>query len=169
MVQQKENEAGLVGIRSLTLVIVPDTIRRIATQSCRYRCEGQNMVLVMILWLLWKAHPGVAICSSFWLSVIWMIRSKNLTDHPSGLVVLLGVLLNAVVTGLNDGVMPVVGMAIHVRPASPIWQPAQASNHLLFLADLAALHFFSIGDLTLIGGTSMLLFAKSRRWLTRQH
>jgi hypothetical protein len=77
MVQQKENEAGLVGIRSLTLFIVSDTIRRIATQSCRYRCEGQNMVLVMILWLLWKAHPGVAICSSFWLSVIWVIRSKN--------------------------------------------------------------------------------------------
>jgi len=127
------------------------------------------MVLVMILWLLWKAHPGVAICSAFWLSVIWVIRSKNLTDHPSGLVVLLGVLLNAIVTGLNDGVMPVVGMALHVRPASPIWQPAQASNHLLFLADLASLHFFSIGDLTLIGGTSMLLFAKSRRWLTGQH
>src|ERR1700694_2657376 len=120
----------------------------------------KNMVITLILWLVWKAHPSVVICAAFWLSLIWMIHSKSLIRHPAGLIVLLGVVLNAVVTELNGGVMPVVGMPMYFQTASPIWQAAQTSNHLLVLADNASLHFFSIGDLTLIAGSSMLLLSK---------
>jgi hypothetical protein len=121
--------------------------------------------MMMILWLVWKAHPAVITCVAFWLSVIWIIHSKNLFRHVAGMAVLLGVALNATVTELNGGVMPVVGMPMHFQPASPVWQAAHTSNHLLFLADNASLHFFSIGDLALIGGTAMFLLAKcSRKW-----
>jgi hypothetical protein len=41
------------------------------------------MMLTVILWLLWKAHPNVAICAAFWLSAIWMIRSKHLIRHST--------------------------------------------------------------------------------------
>jgi hypothetical protein len=116
-----------------------------------------RMIVTLTLWLVWKAHPGLGICAAFWLSVIWIIHSKSLTRHSAGLVVLFGVVLNAVVTELNDGVMPVVGMPKHFHAASPIWQTAQTSSYLLVLADKASLHFFSIGDLMLIAGASMLL------------
>jgi hypothetical protein len=126
------------------------------------------MMLTVILWLLWKAHPNVAICAAFWLSAIWMIRSKNLIRHSTGFIVLLGLVLNATVTELNGGVMPVVGMPMHFRAASPIWQAAETSNHWLFLADHASLHFFSIGDFMLIGGTSIFLLTKLYQKLARQ-
>ena len=120
----------------------------------------RNMIVTLTLWLVWKAHPSVVVCAAFWLSLIWIIHSKSLIRHSAGLIVLLGVVLNAVVTELNGGVMPVVGMPKYFHTASPIWQAAQTSNHVLVLADKASLHFFSIGDLTLIAGTSMLLLAK---------
>ena len=118
------------------------------------------MMLTLTLWLVWKAHPSVVVCAAFWLSVIWIIHSKSLIRHFAGLIVLLGVVLNAVVTELNGGVMPVVGMTMSFHTASPIWQAAQTSSHLIVLADNASLNFFSIGDLTLITGASMLLLAK---------
>jgi hypothetical protein len=122
----------------------------------------------LTLWLIWKAHPGLVICAAFWLSVIWIIHSKSLTRHSAGLIVLLGVVLNAVVTELNGGVMPVVGIPKHFDTASPIWQAAQTNNHLLVLADNASLHFFSIGDLTLIAGALMLLLPKLFQTLAKQ-
>jgi hypothetical protein len=120
----------------------------------------RNMIVTLALWLVWKAHPNVVVCAAFWLSVIWIIHSKSLIRHSAGLIVLLGVVLNAVVTELNGGVMPVVGMPMSFHTASPIWQAAQTSSHLIVLADNASLHFFSIGDLTLIAGASILLLAK---------
>ncbi len=126
------------------------------------------MTITLTLWLLWKAYPSVAICAAFWLSVIWMIRSKNLIRHSTGLVVLLGVVLNATVTELNGGVMPVVGMPLHFQAASPIWQEARTSNHWLFLADHASLHFFSIGDFILMVGASMFLLNKLCQKIAKQ-
>ena len=117
-------------------------------------------MLALILWLVWKAHPDVVICTAFWLSVIWFIHSKQLTRRSGGSFVLLGVVLNALVTEANGGVMPVIGMPTHFRPASPIWQAAGTNNHLLLLADHTWLHFFSIGDLALIGGASMFILVK---------
>jgi hypothetical protein len=68
----------------------------------------------------------------------------------------------------TGGVMPVVGMPTYFRAASPIWQAAETSNHWLFLADHASLHFFSIGDFMLIGGASMFILTKLYQKLARQ-
>jgi hypothetical protein len=124
------------------------------------------MILTLTLWLLWKAHPGVVVCAAFWISVVWILHSKKVTRYPAGAIILLGVVLNAAVTELNGGVMPVVGMPMHFQEASPIWQAAQTSNHLLILADHASICFFSIGDLVLIGGTAMFVLAKLHQKLS---
>jgi hypothetical protein len=122
----------------------------------------------LILWLVWRAYPGVVTCEAFWLSLVWFIRSKGLIRYSGGRIVLLGVVANALVTELNGGVMPVVGLPVYFRAVSPIWQPAQTSNHWLWLADQASLHFFSIGDLALIGGGSMFILAKLYQRLAKQ-
>jgi hypothetical protein len=100
--------------------------------------------------------------------VVWILHSKKVTRYPAGAIVLLGVVLNATVTELNGGVMPVVGMPLYFQAASPIWQVAQTSNHLLILADHSSLYFFSIGDLALIGGGAMFLLAKLNQKLAKQ-
>ena len=64
--------------------------------------------------------------------------------------------------------MPVVGMPMHFQAASPIWQEAGTSNHWLFLADHASLHFFSIGDFILMIGASMFLLNKLCRKLAKR-
>jgi hypothetical protein len=120
--------------------------------------EAKKMIVTFILWLIWKAHPGVVICAAFWLSMIWIVHSKRLIRYSAGSIVLLGIILNALVTEWNGGVMPVVGMPKYFRAASPVWQAAQTSDHLLLLADHASLQFFSVGDLVLMIGVSMFVF-----------
>jgi hypothetical protein len=117
------------------------------------------MLLALLLSVLWKVHPDVELCALFWLSTVWMTYSMKLVSRPAGLLILLGAVSNAVVTVLNGGVMPVVGMPHSLSPLFPVWQRAHASNGLLLLADNAALHYFSMGDLFLIAGTSMLMLA----------
>ena len=77
------------------------------------------MIVTLTLWLLWKADPGVLVCAAFWLRVVWILDSKRVTRYPAGAIVLLGVVLNATVTELNGGVMPVVGMPTYFQAASP--------------------------------------------------
>jgi hypothetical protein len=125
-------------------------------------------MLTLLLWLVWKAYPDVAICTAFWLSVIWFIHSKNVIRCSGGSFVLLGVVLNALVTEANGGVMPVIGMPTHFRAASPIWQSAGTNNHFLLLADHMSLHFFSLGDLALLGGALIFIVAKLQKKLVRR-
>jgi hypothetical protein len=126
------------------------------------------IILTLLLWLVWRGHPTVVMCAAFWLSVIWIIRSTRLIRCGGGFIILLGVVLNALVTEFNDGVMPVLGMPLHFHAAAPIWQAAQSGSHLLFLADQSSLRFFSIGDLTLLMGTSMFLLSRLSQRLSKQ-
>jgi hypothetical protein len=126
------------------------------------------IILTLVLWFVWKEHPNVVMCGAFWLSVIWVIRSTRLIRYGGGFTILLGVVLNALVTEFNDGVMPVFGMPLHFQTAAPIWRAAQSGNHLLFLADQSSLQFFSIGDLALLMGTSMFLLGRLYPRLSKQ-
>ena len=126
------------------------------------------IILTLVLWFVWKEHPNVVMCAAFWLSVIWVIRSTHLIRYGGGFTILLGVVLNALVTEFNDGVMPVLGMPLHFQTAAPIWHAAQSGNHLLFLADQSSLQFFSIGDLALLMGTSMFLLGRLYPRLSKQ-
>lgn len=118
------------------------------------------MLLALVLSVLWKAHPDISSCALFWLTVVWMTHSTKLVFRPAGLIILLGVVSNAVVTVFNGGVMPVVGMPHSFSPLFPVWHQAQANSGFLFLADHACLHYFSIGDFFLLAGASMLAITK---------
>lgn len=74
-----------------------------------------------------------------------------------------GLLLNAVVTDANAGVMPVVGMPSGLRPASSMWEAAKPTTRLPFLADQASLGLFSVGDLMLLFGGIVIVGACLRR------
>jgi hypothetical protein len=70
---------------------------------------------------------------------------------------LCGLLLNGLVTAANAGTMPVVGMPATVHPLSVIWRAATSKTRLPYLADQARLGFFSIGDLVMLVGGSLII------------
>jgi hypothetical protein len=123
------------------------------------------VILPLILSVLWKVHPDIAVCALFWLSIVWLLHSMKLVSHPAGLLILLGAVSNAVVTVFNGGIMPVVGMPKSFSPVFPVWQQSHGTHRLLLLADHASLYYFSIGDFCLIAGASILLLSRLHRKL----
>jgi hypothetical protein len=69
------------------------------------------------------------------------------------------------VTEANAGTMPVVGMPSTLHPASPMWRTATSKTRLPFLADQARLGLFSVGDLVLQFGDSLIVAICLRRTL----
>ena len=117
-----------------------------------------RLSLIVALWLAWKRTASLPLCLAFWIIVlIWAVRPIA-SRRPSAawVLVLIGVLSNAVVTLANSGVMPANYDVATFIPASPIWQPA-ADRHLLLLSDQRALSYFSIGDLCLLTGSVLAL------------
>jgi hypothetical protein len=123
-----------------------------------------RLTLIVALWLAWKHTASLPLCLTFWVTVlIWGVRPIA-SRRPSAiwLLVLVGVLSNAVVTLANSGVMPANYNAVTFHPASPIWQPA-AGRSLLWLSDQHMLWYFSIGDLCLLTGCILCLIIRRRR------
>ena len=108
--------------------------------------------------LAWTQYPALWLCESF--AILWLVlRSVRSPLARTGVLLMLsGLVLNALVTDANAGIMPVVGMPTTVRPAGPMWGAATAHSRLTFLADQARLGLFSIGDLLLLLG-GMAIFA----------
>ena len=113
-------------------------------------------VAVVVTWLAWKHTASLSMCWLFWLTVLAIeIRIRQI---DCGVVLLiLGTASNALVTLLNHGVMPVVGMPATIQAKYPIWQMAGAGNQMLILADHASLRYFSVGDLCIQAGSLFLL------------
>jgi len=123
-----------------------------------------RLSLIVALWLAWKHTASLPLCLAFWIIVlIWAVRPIA-SRRPSAVwvLVLIGVLSNAVVTLANSGVMPANYDVATFIPASPIWQPA-ADRHLLVLSDQRALSYFSIGDLCLLTGSVLSFILRRRR------
>jgi len=80
---------------------------------------------------------------------------------------LCGLTLNALVTDANAGTMPVVGMPSTLRPASAMWRAATSKTRLLLLADQARLGLFSVGDLVLMFGGTLIVAVCLHRTLDR--
>ena len=77
-------------------------------------------------------------------------------------------MLNALVTDVNAGAMPVVGMPATLHPASPMWHAATPKTQLAFLADQAQLGLFSIGDLVMMFGGVLIVGICLRRTLKNE-
>ena len=107
--------------------------------------------------LAWTQHPTIWLCEScaiLWL-VVRVVRSPWV--RVGVLLMLFGLMLNAVVTDANAGAMPVVGMPSKLHPANPMWQVATPNTRLPFLADQAKLGLFSIGDLMVLPGGVLIV------------
>ena len=115
---------------------------------------------VVCLCAIWKATASLAFCYLFWImTLVWAVRYIVHAKPIAGLVMLLGITCNALVTLWNAGVMPAVGVPSSFQPALPVWN-VSGRGSLLALGDHAAFHGCSIGDLCLIAGLLSLVLWK---------
>jgi hypothetical protein len=107
--------------------------------------------------LAWTQHPTIWLCES--CAILWLVaRAVRSPWVRAGiLLVLCGLMLNAVVTEANAGTMPVVGMPSTLRPASLMWRAATSHTRLPLLADQARLGLFSVGDLVMLFGGILIV------------
>jgi len=122
-----------------------------------------KLICVLCIGALWRTTASMAFCYLFWITTLaWVVRYIIRAKVKGGLFVLLGITSNALVTSLNKGVMPSVGIPATFQPAAPIWNVSGKGQWLL-LADQAALYRFSIGDIFLIAGFMMFLIGTEYR------
>ena len=106
---------------------------------------------------------NMAFCYLLWITTLaWGVRYIIGTRAKGGFLMLLGITCNAVVTLLNGGVMPSVGISPTFQPAAPIWN-VSGKGQWLMLVDQAALYRFSIGDIFLIAGFLIFLIGAVER------
>jgi hypothetical protein len=116
-----------------------------------------KLACVLCIAALWRTTGNMAFCYLFWMTTLaWAVRYIVRAKVKGGLFVLLGITCNALVTSLNKGVMPSVGIPPTFQPAAPIWN-VSGKGQWLTLADQAALYRFSIGDVFLIAGSLTFL------------
>jgi hypothetical protein len=124
-----------------------------------------KLVCILCIWVLWKATANMAFCYLLWITTLaWIVRYIIGAKAKGGFLILLGITSNAFVTLLNGGVMPSVGISPTFHPAAPIWNVSGKGQWLL-LADQAALHGFSIGDIFLLAGFLTFLIARVQQRL----
>ena len=118
--------------------------------------------------LAWMEHPAIWLCES--CAILWLVLRvvRSPLVRTGVLLMLCGLGMNALVTDINAGSMPVVGMPSTVRPASPMWQGATLQTRLPLLADQAWLGLFSIGDIALLFGGILIVAICLRRMVERQ-
>lgn len=118
--------------------------------------------------LAWTQYPEIWLvesCAILWL-VVRAVRSP--WARAGVLLMLCGLMLNALVTEANAGTMPVVGMPSRLRPASTMWRAATSHTRLAFLGDQVRLGLFSVGDLMMLfGGVLIVAICLHRTLLTR--
>jgi hypothetical protein len=117
--------------------------------------------------LAWTQHPAIWLCEC--CAILWLVvRSVRSALVRTGVLLMLcGLGMNALVTDANAGSMPVVGMPSSLRPVSPMWQPATPRTRLSLLADQARLGLFSVGDVSLLFGGTLVVAICFRRSLSR--
>jgi hypothetical protein len=116
-------------------------------------------LLAAVRQLAWTQYPTIWLfesCAILWLMVRG-IRSPWV--RAGALLMLCGLILNALVTEANAGTMPVVGLRSTLHPVSPMWRAATCHTRLSFLADQARLGLFSVGDLSLLLGGILIIVA----------
>jgi Flp pilus assembly pilin Flp len=117
---------------------------------------------IVVAWFAWKRTADISFCFLFWIILISMLARLIVPRWGIGwAMILLGVVSNAVVTLINYGIMPVVGMS-NIVASSPIWR---SNGQWLLLADHASMYYFSIGDFCLLFGvlTVVVQFTRERK------
>src|SRR5271168_3313253 len=115
--------------------------------------------LILFFRVLWQWFPSLWACVLFW-SAVFGTEVEYIRNPPQKInwwtrtPILIGVVMNAVVTLANSGRMPFFG---HIKPTS-LWVLG-TGKHLLFLCDRFETRWaiFSIGDFFIIGGLLLSL------------
>jgi hypothetical protein len=116
-----------------------------------------KLACVLCIGALWRITANMAFCYLFWITTLaWVVRYIVRAKVKGGLLIVLGITCNALVTSLNKGIMPSVGIPATFQPVAPIWN-ISGKGQWLTLADQAVLYRFSIGDMFLIAGVLMCL------------
>ena len=115
--------------------------------------------------LAWTQHPALWLCES--CAILWLVLRfvRSRVVRSGVLLMLSGLMLNALVTNVNSGRMPVVGMPSTLHPMNSTWQAATSNTRLAFLADQARLGMFSVGDIALLVGGILVVAICIRRLL----
>jgi hypothetical protein len=127
-----------------------------------------KLIALILMWVVWNKSADIMYCWLFWLLIVSVTYSTSTDLKYARGCIILGVSCNAVVTLVNNGIMPVVGMPVTLKAAHPIWQVARSSNQMLMLADHSSLWYFSIGDLILQLGC-IILFVEALQIKRRKH
>jgi hypothetical protein len=122
-------------------------------------------LLAAVHQLAWTQYPTIWLFESS--AILWLaVRTVRSSWVRAGaLLMLCGLILNALVTKANAGTMPVVGLRPTLRPVSPMWGAATCHTRLPFLADQARLGLFSVGDLSLLLGGVLIVAIYLKRSL----
>ena len=117
--------------------------------------------------LAWTQYPALWLCES--CCILWLVLRSIQSRLVQGgvLLMLCGLMLNALVTEVNAGHMPVVGMSSRAHPLSSTWQAATSNTRLPFLADQRQLGMFSVGDIALLSGGILVVAICMRRILRK--
>lgn len=114
-------------------------------------------LLSVVHQLAWTQYPAIWLCES--CAILWLVlRAVRSPWVQAGVLLMLcGLMLNALVTDANAGAMPVVGMPSTLHPVSPMWQAATPKTRLAFLGDQVRLGLFSVGDLAMLFGGILIV------------
>jgi hypothetical protein len=129
------------------------------------------MIASRVIWQIW---PNIVTCAVFWiLAARWFLapfgadprvvaQTKSDSSPEMGVwdygilagiaCMALGLLMNAAVTLVNGGLMPVGGISNH---GNSLWVTATSAHHLRWLGDNYS--GFSLGDFVMLGGTVILM------------
>jgi len=148
---------NLLSRRSLYLILRPDGEALTREFPLKYSAVWTVNLLSAVHQLAWTQYPAIWLCES--CAILWLVvRAVRSPWVQAGvLLILCGLMLNALVTETNGGTMPVVGMPSTLHSASPMWQAATPKTRLPFLADQARLGLFSVGDLVMIFGGILIV------------
>src|SRR5438477_1860942 len=107
--------------------------------------------------LAWTQYPAVWLCEC--CAILWLVLRcfRSLWARTGVLMMVCGLAMNALVTDANAGTMPVIGMPSNLRPVSPMWHAATAHTRFSILADRASLGLFSLGDVVLLFGGTLII------------
>jgi hypothetical protein len=125
-------------------------------------------MFALLFRILWQYYPSLWACALFWTVVgiseyrfiQWKKRKYGWINWWTRVPILMGASMNAIVTLVNNGRMPVLG----ATKLASVWVQGNG-KHLLFLCDRFPIHglVFSLGDFFLIGGVIATLIFSERR------
>jgi hypothetical protein len=70
-----------------------------------------KLACVLCIGALWRTTANMAFCYLFWITTLaWVVRYIVRAKVKGGLLVLLGITCDALVTSLNKGVMPSIDL-----------------------------------------------------------